>query len=197
MYQSKLKCLHIIRSRYGPGSKPSTFLHSRCGWRMRRKTASNHEGGPPAGTYHRDLETTTSPSIRIHNLQENICTIVPKLPCSIRLSAAIKEPGQPSPSRETTATLAEGNYHNQDRQHLHNHHTLTMSNPLDTDAGSELFSSYEAELKLVQADLNQKLDQIPDLSGEPRKAAISQAERALEEASELVGSISLLSEGWY
>jgi vesicle transport through interaction with t-SNAREs protein 1 len=62
-----------------------------------------------------------------------------------------------------------------------------MSNPLDTDAGSELFSSYEAELKLVQADLNQKLDQIPDLSGEPRKAAISQAERALEEASELVG----------
>jgi hypothetical protein len=69
-----------------------------------------------------------------------------------------------------------------------------MSNPLDTDAGSELFSSYEAELKLVQADLNQKLDQIPDLSGEPRKAAISQAERALEEASELVGSIFLVLE---
>jgi ElaB/YqjD/DUF883 family membrane-anchored ribosome-binding protein len=67
-----------------------------------------------------------------------------------------------------------------------------MSNPLDTDAGSELFSSYEAELKLVQADLNQKLDQIPDLSGEPRKAAISQAERALEEANELVGSIPLI-----
>lgn len=64
--------------------------------------------------------------------------------------------------------------------------TTTMSNPLDTDAGSELFSSYEAELKLVQADLNQKLDQIPELSGEPRKAAISQAERALEEANELV-----------
>lgn len=61
-----------------------------------------------------------------------------------------------------------------------------MSNPLDTDAGSELFSSYEAELKLVQADLSQKLDQIPELSGEPRKAAISQAERALEEAHELV-----------
>lgn len=61
-----------------------------------------------------------------------------------------------------------------------------MSNPLDTDAGSELFSSYEAEFKLVQADLTQKLDQIPELSGEPRKAAISQAERALEEADELV-----------
>ena len=61
-----------------------------------------------------------------------------------------------------------------------------MANPLDTDAGSELFSSYEAEFKLVQADLTQKLDQIPELSGEPRKAAISQGERALEEADELV-----------
>jgi hypothetical protein len=61
-----------------------------------------------------------------------------------------------------------------------------MANPLDTDAGSELFSSYEAEFRLVQADLTQKLDQIPELSGEPRKAAISQAERALEEADELV-----------
>ena len=61
-----------------------------------------------------------------------------------------------------------------------------MSNLLDSEAGSELFSSYEAELKLVQADLNQKLDQIPELTGEPRKAAIRQAERALEEANELV-----------
>ena len=61
-----------------------------------------------------------------------------------------------------------------------------MSNPLDTDAGTELFSSYEAEFKLVQADITQKLDQIPELSGEPRKAGLSQVERALEEASELV-----------
>ncbi|KAH8678046.1 vesicle transport V-SNARE protein [Xylariales sp. PMI_506] len=66
-----------------------------------------------------------------------------------------------------------------------------MANPLDTDAGSELFSSYEAEFKLVQADLNQKLDQIPELSGEPRKAAITQAERALEEADELLGQMRL------
>jgi len=66
-----------------------------------------------------------------------------------------------------------------------------MSNPLDTDAGSELFSSYEAELKLVQADLSQKLDLIPELAGEPRKAAISQAERALEEASELLDQMRL------
>lgn len=61
-----------------------------------------------------------------------------------------------------------------------------MSNPLDTDAGSELFSSYEAELRLVQADLNQKLDQVAELTGEPRKSAVRLAERALEEAQELV-----------
>lgn len=63
-----------------------------------------------------------------------------------------------------------------------------MSNHLDTDAGSELFSNYEAELKLVEADLNQKLDQIPELSGEERKQAIRGAERALDEAKELVGT---------
>jgi hypothetical protein len=61
-----------------------------------------------------------------------------------------------------------------------------MANPLDTDAGSELFSNYEAELKLVQADLNQKLDQIPELTGEERKSAIRGAERAVDEAKELV-----------
>jgi vesicle transport through interaction with t-SNAREs protein 1 len=57
---------------------------------------------------------------------------------------------------------------------------------IDADAGTERFGSYEAELKLVQADLNQQLDEIPELSGEPRKAAIAKAERALEEANELV-----------
>ncbi|KAI4215433.1 MAG: hypothetical protein LQ349_009161 [Xanthoria aureola] len=66
-----------------------------------------------------------------------------------------------------------------------------MSNPLDTDAGSELFSSYEAELKLVQADLNQKLDQVSELSGEPRKSAIRLAERTLDEASELLGQMRI------
>jgi vesicle transport through interaction with t-SNAREs protein 1 len=66
-----------------------------------------------------------------------------------------------------------------------------MANPLDTDAGSELFSSYEAELKLVQADLSQKLDALPSLGGEQRKAAIAQADRAIEEADELLGSMRL------
>ena len=66
-----------------------------------------------------------------------------------------------------------------------------MANPLDTEPGSELLSNYEAELKLLQAELSQKLDQIPELSGEPRKAAISQAERALEEANEMLDSMRL------
>jgi len=64
-----------------------------------------------------------------------------------------------------------------------------MANPLDTDAGSELFSNYEAELKLVQADLNQKLDQIEEQSGEERKSAVRGAQRALEEAKELVSDL--------
>ncbi|MCJ1334355.1 hypothetical protein MMC10_011064 [Thelotrema lepadinum] len=66
-----------------------------------------------------------------------------------------------------------------------------MSNPLDTDVGSELFSSYEAELKLVQADLSQKLDQISELSGEPRKAAVRQAENSLEEANDLLDQMRI------
>ncbi|KAG7148735.1 Vesicle transport v-SNARE protein vti1 like [Verticillium longisporum] len=56
-----------------------------------------------------------------------------------------------------------------------------MASHLDTEAGTERFADYEAELKLVQADLAQKLDQIPELSGEPRKAAISAAERARQQ----------------
>jgi hypothetical protein len=61
-----------------------------------------------------------------------------------------------------------------------------MSNLIDTEAGAERFGGYEAELKLVQADLSQQIEQIKESTGEPRKAAISKAERALEEAEELV-----------
>lgn len=61
-----------------------------------------------------------------------------------------------------------------------------MSNLIDADAGTERFGGYEAELKLVQADLSQQIEQIKETTGEPRKAAISRAERALEEADELV-----------
>lgn len=66
-----------------------------------------------------------------------------------------------------------------------------MANPLDTDAGTELFKHYEIEYQLVQADLTQKLEQIAELSGEPRKAALSAAERALEETSELLDQMQM------
>ncbi|KAK4132563.1 V-snare-domain-containing protein [Trichocladium antarcticum] len=66
-----------------------------------------------------------------------------------------------------------------------------MANPLDTDAGTELFKHYETEYQLVQADLVQKLDQIAELSGEPRKAALSSAERALEETGELLDQMQM------
>lgn len=61
-----------------------------------------------------------------------------------------------------------------------------MSNLIDAEAGTERFGGYEAELKLVQADLSQQIEQIKETTGEPRKAAISRAERVLEEADELV-----------
>lgn len=66
-----------------------------------------------------------------------------------------------------------------------------MSNPLDTDAGSELFTNYEAELKLIQADLNQKLDTLPSLVGEERKSSLRASSRALDEAKELVDQLAL------
>lgn len=66
-----------------------------------------------------------------------------------------------------------------------------MSNPLDTDAGSEMFASYENELKLLQADLNQKLDQISEASGEQRKSAIRSAEQVLDEAKELLDQMRM------
>ncbi|EDN03810.1 vesicle transport V-snare protein [Histoplasma capsulatum] len=69
-----------------------------------------------------------------------------------------------------------------------------MASPLDAGAGSELFSSYEAELKLVQADLNQKLDQIAEYQGEERKSAIKQAEKSLEEATELIDQMRIEKE---
>jgi hypothetical protein len=53
------------------------------------------------------------------------------------------------------------------------------------NTGSELFASYEAEFALIQADLDQKLSQIPELQGEARKSAISQAERSIDEAKEM------------
>jgi vesicle transport through interaction with t-SNAREs protein 1 len=67
-----------------------------------------------------------------------------------------------------------------------------MSNGiLDQEAGSELFASYTAELNLALADARERVEQIPELTGEPRKAAIGQAERAIEEAREILGQMAL------
>lgn len=62
---------------------------------------------------------------------------------------------------------------------------------LDQEAGSELFGSYEAELKLVQADLSQALEEVPSLTGEPRKAKLGQAQRSLDEAKEILDQMRL------
>ena len=92
----------------------------------------------------------------------------------------------------TAAGLSTNVTHSESKhQHTHTHIPTRMSNPLDTDAGSELFSSYETELKLVQADVNQKLDQISEASGEQRKSAIRQAERAVDEATELLDQMRM------
>ncbi|KAF1991721.1 vesicle transport V-snare protein [Aulographum hederae CBS 113979] len=64
-----------------------------------------------------------------------------------------------------------------------------MSNPMD-DA-TELFSSYEAELKLIYADIDQKLQQIPELQGEARKADAAKVDRLLEEAKELLDQMRI------
>lgn len=58
-------------------------------------------------------------------------------------------------------------------------------------ATTERFDGYEAELRLVSADLSQKLDQIPEQSGEQRKNTVAQAERLVDEARDLV-SVDLL-----
>ena len=57
---------------------------------------------------------------------------------------------------------------------------------MDTDIGTELFASYENDFHLIIADISSKLQGVQDLDGEPRKAGIRAAERAVEEAEEIV-----------
>ncbi|KAI5801457.1 t-SNARE [Peziza echinospora] len=66
-----------------------------------------------------------------------------------------------------------------------------MAGTLDTDVGTELFASHEADFKLVKADITQKLDQINELFGEPRKAALRAIERSIDEADEIIGQMRL------
>lgn len=66
-----------------------------------------------------------------------------------------------------------------------------MSNSLDTDAGMERFGNYEAELRLVSADLSQKLDTLPSQSGDARQTTVLACERLLDEAAELITSMKM------
>jgi Vesicle transport v-SNARE protein N-terminus len=57
---------------------------------------------------------------------------------------------------------------------------------MDTDIGTELFAGYENDFNLIVADISSKLQGLQDQDGESRKAAIRAAERAVEEAEEIV-----------
>jgi vesicle transport through interaction with t-SNAREs protein 1 len=59
------------------------------------------------------------------------------------------------------------------------------------DATTELFASYEADFKLVFADITQKLSELTELTGEARKAAIRAAERSVDEADEIIAQMQL------
>lgn len=63
---------------------------------------------------------------------------------------------------------------------------------MSDDANTDRFDNYEGELKLVTADLSQKLDQIREsASGEPRKALVTAATRLADEAKELLTSMRM------
>jgi vesicle transport through interaction with t-SNAREs 1 len=57
---------------------------------------------------------------------------------------------------------------------------------MDTDIGTELFAGYENDFNLIIADISSKLQGLQDQEGEERKATIRAAERAIEEAEEIV-----------
>ena len=60
---------------------------------------------------------------------------------------------------------------------------------MDTDIGTELFSGYENDFKLIIADISSKLQGLQEQDGEPKKSALRAAERAVEEAEEIVPSL--------
>jgi hypothetical protein len=57
---------------------------------------------------------------------------------------------------------------------------------MDTDIGTELFAGYENDFNLIIADISSKLQALQDQDGEGRKAALGAAQRAVEEAEEIV-----------
>lgn len=59
------------------------------------------------------------------------------------------------------------------------------------DSQTERFDGYEAELRLILADLTQQLDLLPSAAGEARKATLSRSQTSLTEATDLLGSMRL------
>jgi hypothetical protein len=57
---------------------------------------------------------------------------------------------------------------------------------MDTDIGTELFASYENDLNLIIADISSNVQAAQDQEGEPRNATLRAAQRAVEEAEEIV-----------
>jgi Vesicle transport v-SNARE protein N-terminus len=57
---------------------------------------------------------------------------------------------------------------------------------MDTDIGTELFASYENDFNLIIADISSQVQSLSDQDGESKKSAIRAAERAAEEAEEIV-----------
>jgi Vesicle transport v-SNARE protein N-terminus len=57
---------------------------------------------------------------------------------------------------------------------------------MDTDIGTELFAGYENDFNIITADISSKIDSLKNADGKTRTAAINAAERALEEAQEIV-----------
>jgi len=68
------------------------------------------------------------------------------------------------------------------------HHDFTAQtrSAMDTDIGTELFAGYENDFNLIIADISSKLQGLQEQDGEPRKASLRAAERAVEEAEEIV-----------
>jgi vesicle transport through interaction with t-SNAREs 1 len=66
---------------------------------------------------------------------------------------------------------------------------------MDTDIGTELFAGYENDFSLILADISSKLQGLQDQEGEERKAAIRAAERAIDEAEEIVTPRALPAHG--
>jgi len=62
---------------------------------------------------------------------------------------------------------------------------------MDSDVGTELFSSYENDFNLIIADISTKLQGLQEQdNAETKKSSLRSAERAVEEAEEIVPSTS-------